>query len=97
MKASAAESAELKMALKHEPASPALQREAVLFPLEAEEAIADVRAGLDLATPGSWVAVELERERSGRCAAWIRGVQCGGYAMEGSRFCALHGRGSRDR
>lgn len=60
MKPTADESAELKMALKHDPCSDALRAEAAAFPLEADEALQEVQRGLDIADPGSWVAQELE-------------------------------------
>lgn len=56
MKDTAAESAELKMALKHDPETPALAAEAEVHPLEASEAIQEVEVGLDSADAGSWVA-----------------------------------------
>jgi hypothetical protein len=59
MKATAGESAELKMALKHDPETPQLAAEADKFPLEADEAIQDVEGGYDTAAPGSWVANRL--------------------------------------
>lgn len=62
MKDTAAESAELKMALKHDEETPALRRNADEHPQEAAEAIEDVAAGLDTATPGSWVAKAIVRE-----------------------------------
>lgn len=55
MKETAAESAELKMALKHDPETAELAAEAVAFPAEADEALADVENGNDYAAPGSWV------------------------------------------
>ena len=56
MKETAEESAELKMALKHDPETPALAAEAESHPQEADEALFEVEAGLDTAAPGSWVA-----------------------------------------
>lgn len=56
MKDTAAESAELKMALKHDLETAELAAEAESHPLEADEACEDVRQGLDNAEPGSWVA-----------------------------------------
>ena len=56
MKDTAAESAELKQALKRDPVTDELRAEAEAFPLEADEAIAEVEAGHDTAAPGSWVA-----------------------------------------
>ena len=55
MKPNADESADLKMALKHDRWTPELHAEALAHPLEADEAIEDVRSGLDTAAPDSWV------------------------------------------
>lgn len=54
MKPTAGESADLKMALKHDPLTPELAAEAEAFPLEAEEALREVEQGWDSAAPGSW-------------------------------------------
>lgn len=55
MKDTAEESAELKMALKHNPITPELCQEAQLHPVEADEAYQEVFDGRDTRTPGSWV------------------------------------------
>ena len=59
MKDTAAESAELKMALKHDTETPELAAEAAAHPQEADEALQDVENGYDTADPGSWVAHRL--------------------------------------
>jgi hypothetical protein len=56
MKNTAGESADLKMALKHDPETPELAAEAYEYPQEADEAIEEVRLGYDTAAPDSWVA-----------------------------------------
>ena len=56
MKPTAEQSADLKMALKHDPATDHLRAEAEVHPLEADEACAEVTAGLDSCAPESWVA-----------------------------------------
>ena len=56
MKPTANESADLMQALKHDPVTGALRDEAKAFPVEADQAIADVEGGLDTAHPQSWVA-----------------------------------------
>lgn len=56
MKDTADESAELKMALKHDAETPELAAEAERHPQEADEAIQDVENGYDTAAPDSWVA-----------------------------------------
>jgi hypothetical protein len=61
VKPTAAESAELKMALKHDPVTPELEAEAEAHPLEADEAIQDVERGYDDASPDSWVSRYLKR------------------------------------
>lgn len=65
MKDTAAESAELKMALKHDPVTPELEAEAQAFPVEADEACSEVEDGLDTASPGSWVANQMNLNRRG--------------------------------
>jgi hypothetical protein len=55
VKATARESADLKMALKHDPVSPFLRAEADAFPAEADEALHEVERGWDTAAAGSWV------------------------------------------
>jgi hypothetical protein len=62
MKATAEESADLKMALKHDPISPALRAEALRFPLETDEAMEEVLSGRDTCAPGSWVDVHIRLE-----------------------------------
>jgi hypothetical protein len=59
MKNTAEESANLKMALKHDPWTPELEAETYSFPLEAEEAYSDVAEGWDTCHPDSWVAREM--------------------------------------
>jgi len=61
MKPTADESAELKMAFKHDQETLALAAEAELYPVEADEAISEVENGRDYADPGSWVANRLTR------------------------------------
>lgn len=56
MKATAEESADLKMALKHDPETPELAAEAARFGAEAGEALWECEQGLDIAAAGSWVA-----------------------------------------
>lgn len=56
------ESAELKMALKHDPMTDALAAEAKAFPLEAGEAIDNVERGYDTCATDSWVAWALKQE-----------------------------------
>jgi len=56
MKDTAEQSAELKMALKHDPETSLLRAEAERHPLEADEALLEVETGLDTAHPESWVA-----------------------------------------
>lgn len=38
-----------------------------------------------------------KRDNELRCRMWIRGAKCQNYRMVGSAYCALHGRGTRDR
>ena len=59
MKETAGESADLKMALKHDPETPELAAEAEAFPVEADEAMSEVENVYDTADPGSWVANRL--------------------------------------
>lgn len=59
MKDTAEQSAELKLALKHDPSSPALRAEARAHPLELDEACVEVERGLDDAHPASVVALLL--------------------------------------
>jgi hypothetical protein len=59
MKTTAEESADLKMALKHDPRTQALDTEAETFPLEADEAVQEVEDGRDDCHPKSWVAEAL--------------------------------------
>lgn len=54
MKAFPEQSAELKMALKHDPVTEDLREEARRFPEEAGEAYDEVLSGRDKRTPGSW-------------------------------------------
>jgi hypothetical protein len=61
MKDTAEESADLKMALKHDPVTDELRAEAVTFPLEADDAYFEVKEGRDHLTPGSWVAEQLNQ------------------------------------
>lgn len=56
MKETAGESADLKMALKHDPVTDLLRAEAEAFPAEADEAVAEVQGGLDTCAPDSYVA-----------------------------------------
>lgn len=56
MKNTAGQSADLKMALKHDPCTPTLVVEAEAFPLEADEAVQEVKEGRDYCHPESWVA-----------------------------------------
>ena len=56
MKTTWEERADLKQALKHDPTTPALWREASRFPLEADEACEEVLAGHATCAPDSWVA-----------------------------------------
>lgn len=56
MKDTEEESAELKMALKHDPWTPELAAEAEAFPIEASEAIKEVEEKWDDCHPDSWVA-----------------------------------------
>lgn len=65
MKQTAAESAELKQALKHDPETPTLAAEAEAHPLEADEAVDEVERGLDDAHPESWVAREMLDSKAG--------------------------------
>jgi hypothetical protein len=53
------QSADLKMALKHDPATPELR--AAMDSLEGDESYAECVAGLDAATPGSVIAELLTR------------------------------------
>lgn len=62
IKPTAEESADLKMALKHDPVTPALAAEAVAFPVESEEALREVEEGHDTAAPGSWAAIHVRLE-----------------------------------
>lgn len=55
----AAESAELKQALKHDPCTPALELLARENPCEADEAYYEVREGRDTAHPESWASKQL--------------------------------------
>ena len=50
------ESAELKMALKHDRETDELAKLAQIHPQEADEALFEVEEGLDSAAYGSWVA-----------------------------------------
>lgn len=63
MKATAEQSAELKMALKHDRVTPLLEAEAMSHLAEVDEAIEEVRNGWDTAEPGSWVAEYLAAMR----------------------------------
>lgn len=57
MQETADESAELKQALKHDPATPELR--AAANSLEGHEAYFECVDGLDTATPGSWAAEQM--------------------------------------
>jgi hypothetical protein len=56
VKPTAGESADLKMALKHDSVTDKLRQEAEECPLEASEACFEVEEGWDTASPDSWVA-----------------------------------------
>ena len=60
MKDTAEQSADLKQALKKQPVTDELRAEAEAFPLEADEACAEVREAHDFCTPDSWVAEQVE-------------------------------------
>src|SRR3954454_5970703 len=60
MKKTATQSAALKQALKKDPVTDELRAEAEAFPLEADEACAEVREARDFCTPDSWVAEQVE-------------------------------------
>lgn len=62
MKETAEQSADLKMALKHDPVTDHLRAEAKAFSLEADEAYFEVLDGLDTCAPDSWIAEEMRRE-----------------------------------
>lgn len=65
MKETAEESAELMMALKHDPWTPELDAEAEAFPLEADEAMRNVEENVDDCHPDSWVAREASQPKDG--------------------------------
>jgi hypothetical protein len=56
MKDTPEQSADLKMALKHDPVTPELIAAAEIHPLEGDEAYFEVADGLDTCAPESWVA-----------------------------------------
>lgn len=60
MMRSAEQSADLKQALKHDPATPELR--AAADSLEGDEALQECADGLDTATPGSVVAEQLKAD-----------------------------------
>jgi hypothetical protein len=62
MKETAEQSADLKQALKKQIETPELAAEAAAYPLEAEEALSEVKLRLDTAIPGSWVMNAWNRE-----------------------------------
>jgi hypothetical protein len=61
MQATPEQSADLKMALKHDPATPELR--AAAASLEGDEAFAECASGLDTAAPGSVIAEHLRDAR----------------------------------
>lgn len=55
----AEQSADLKMALKHDPVTDELREKAACFPIEADEAVSEVLAGHDTCLAASWVSDQI--------------------------------------